>query len=85
MIIYIIPVMNVARKELKALIPQRLHIPSTQLRLLDSVGHGIDVFKVSVLLYNSLTGEFGEVYKAHLIAWHGRGDPRTVAVKTLRG
>ena len=51
--ICIIPVMNVARKELKALIPQRLHIPSTQLRLLDSVGHGNDVYKVSVLLYNS--------------------------------
>ena len=25
------------------------------------------------------------MYKAHLIAWHGQGDPRTVAVKTLRG
>ena len=37
----IILAMNVTRKELKALIPQRLHIPSTQLRLLDSVGHGI--------------------------------------------
>ena len=36
----IIPAMNVAREEIKALIPQRLHIPSTQLRLLDSVGHG---------------------------------------------
>ena len=36
----IIPAMNVARKEIKALIPQRLHIPSTQLRLLDSVEHG---------------------------------------------
>ena len=47
MIIYIIPVMNVARKELKALIPQRLHIPSTQLRLLDSVGHGNNVLKVA--------------------------------------
>ena len=36
----IIPAMNVARKEIKALIPQRLHIPSTQLRLLDIVEHG---------------------------------------------
>ena len=47
---FIIPVMNVARKELNALIPQRLHIPSTQLRLLDSVGHGNkanDVLKVA--------------------------------------
>ena len=47
----IIPVMNVARKELKALIPQRLHIPSTQLRLLDSVGHGNDVLKVASYNY----------------------------------
>ena len=30
-------------------------------------------------------GEFGEVYKAHLIKWHGEGMPKTVAVKTLRG
>ena len=30
-------------------------------------------------------GEFGEVYKAHLIKWHGMGMPRVVAVKTLKG
>ncbi|CAI8056125.1 Plexin-A4 [Geodia barretti] len=42
--------MDMAREELKKLIPQRLHIPSSPLRLLDSVGHG----------------EFGEVYKAYL-------------------
>jgi len=30
-------------------------------------------------------GEFGEVYKAHLIKWHGRRMLRVVAVKTLKG
>ena len=30
-------------------------------------------------------GEFGEVYKAHLIKWSGQGKSRIVAVKTLRG
>ena len=80
----IIPAMNVARKEIKALIPQRLHIPSTQLRLLDSVEHGNEANDVASYS-DTLTGEFGEVYKAHLIAWHGKGDPQTVAVKTLRG
>ena len=30
-------------------------------------------------------GEFGEVYKAHLIKWHGRRMRRVVAVKTLKG
>jgi hypothetical protein len=58
--------MDMAREELKKLIPQRLHIPGSHLRLLDSVGHG----------------EFGEVYKAHLI---GLKKQRAVAVKTLRG
>jgi hypothetical protein len=32
--------MDMAREELKKLIPQRLHIPGSHLRLLDSVGHG---------------------------------------------
>ena len=40
---------------------------------------------LTVILSSLLTGEFGEVYKARLIAWHGQGDPRIVAVKTLRG
>ena len=40
---------------------------------------------LTVFLSSLLTGEFGEVYKARLIAWHGQGDPRIVAVKTLRG
>lgn len=31
------------------------------------------------------TGEFGIVYKAHLIHWHGGGPTKTVAVKTLKG
>ena len=30
-------------------------------------------------------GEFGEVYKAHLIKWHGMEMPGVVAVKTLKG
>lgn len=30
-------------------------------------------------------GEFGEVYKAHLITHHKIGMPRIVAVKTLKG
>ena len=100
--------MDMARKELKQVIPQGMQIPSTQLRLLESVGHGqfavqqqhysLSIFLqmyaqhevlncavLTVILSSLLTGEFGEVYKAHLIAWHGQGDPRIVAVKTLRG
>ena len=99
--------MDMAQKELKQVIPQRMQIPSTQLRLLQSVGHGqfavqqyysLSIFLqmyaqhlvlncavLTVILSSLLTGEFGEVYKARLIAWHGQGDPRIVAVKTLRG
>ena len=35
---------DIAREELKKLIPQQLHIPSSQLRLLDSVGHGTPMY-----------------------------------------
>ena len=35
-----ITAMDMARKELKQVIPQRMQIPSTQLHLLQSVGHG---------------------------------------------
>ena len=33
-------VMEIAQKELKTLLPDKFHIPSNQIRLLDSVGHG---------------------------------------------
>ena len=39
-------------------------------------------FFVTCILF---AGEFGIVYKAHLIKWHGNGDPKIVAVKTLKG
>ena len=32
-----------------------------------------------------ITGEFGIVYKAHLLQWHGQGSPEVVAVKALKG
>ena len=41
------------------------------------------MYKLSWLLLSP--GEFGEVYKAHLIRRTGDREPRTVAVKTLRG
>ena len=88
--------MEKAQNELRALLPQKFHIPSSQLRLLNSIGHGTVTFKYHLtdwlcITYNSVCGyilspgEFGEVYKAHLIKWTGEGKPRTVAVKTLRG
>ena len=33
----------------------------------------------------STIGEFGIVYKAKLVHWHGEGLPKAVAVKTLKG
>ena len=33
----------------------------------------------------TITGEFGEVYKAHLTGFSKQGKSRLVAVKTLRG
>ena len=36
-------------------------------------------------MFTYVAGEFGIVYKAHLTKWHGNGDPKVVAVKTLKG
>ena len=40
---------------------------------------------VRLTAHLSPVGEFGVVYKAHLTRWHGNGEPRMVAVKTLKG
>ena len=74
-------------------LPEGLLVPSNQIRILNSeaIGQGtvkiVHVYEVIThgnALYN-YTGEFGVVYKAHLIKWYGHGMPQTVAVKTLRG
>ena len=72
-----------------------LIVPSKHLRLLENIGQGIFFhtinltiscfpicIKVSLIVYS---GEFGSVHRAHLIKWHGEGQPRIVAVKSLKG
>ena len=82
--------MEMAQKELMDILPQKFHIPSSQIRLLNSIGHGrtseavISPVPQSVTVYSIPAGEFGEVYKAHLTRRRG-GGTRVVAVKTLRG
>ena len=82
--------MEMAQKELMDILPQKFHIPSSQIRLLNSIGHGrtseavISPVPQSVTVYPIPVGEFGEVYKAHLTRRQGRVT-RIVAVKTLRG
>ena len=62
--------MDIAREELKKLIPQRLHIPSSQLRLLDSVGHGTSMYFDSLTICIGtplIPGQFGAYSRTSLI------------------
>ena len=79
--------MEMAQKELMNILPQKFHIPSSKIRLLNSIGHGTKTVEavISMCDYMSIpAGEFGEVYKAHLTNLRGVVT-RIVAVKTLRG
>ena len=76
-------------KELTKDLPPRLIIGSNQLKILNkTLGQGI--YYNTVYSSNQpcapayITGEFGIVYKAHLVEREGRS-PKTVAVKTLKG
>ena len=72
---------NVSTEHLDKL-SSEIIIASKDLRLLDCIGQGRNVY-YSVLSY--LVGEFGLVYKAHLIRSSNNYQPITVAVKTLKG
>ena len=84
-----------AQNELMNILPQKFHIPSSQIHLLNSIGHGRTSkaviflcirswFTSFSLLWSISVGEFGEVYMARLTRRQG-GVTRIVAVKTLRG
>ena len=76
-------------EELKKQLPPRLLIPNDCIRLFGAVGQGKygahNVWKMRILHTLRYLGEFGEVYKAHLIEWHDMGMNQIVAVKTLKG
>ena len=71
---------------------QEMLIPSTIIRLLDSIGEGIisadSTYFNNIIMYNimhffrSFIGEFGLVYKGEIV--HPM-NTETVAVKTLKG
>lgn len=71
-------------------LPRYLIIPSSNIKLLETVGQGIinvmyvvHYKKITLLLY--LSGEFGIVYKGHIIKILGQIVTDIVAVKTLKG
>ena len=80
--------MEMAQSEL---LPQTFHIPSSQIKLLNSIGHGRTSEAVIILYHKFMSfslpcsipaGEFSEVYKARL---RRRRGTCIVAVKTIRG
>ena len=80
---------EMVKEELKKQLPPRLLIPNNCIHLLGTVGQGKcgahNVWRMRRPHALCFLGEFREVYKAHLIKWHGMGMPRVVAVKTLKG
>ena len=80
--------MEMAQSELINRLPHKFHILSSQIHLLNSIGHGriLEIVCTTECKYMPCipAGEFGEVYKAHLTNRHSVVT-RIVAVKTLRG
>ncbi len=69
-------------------LPERLLIPSNQLRILNNqaIGQGLYIACAAYTVFMCCTaGEFGVVYKARLTKKYGLAKPQAVAVKTLRG
>ena len=67
-------------------LPQDSLVSSSQLRLMDAIGQGIQNIASNMFAYTCTTslptGEFGVVYRARLV----KGPmPQQVAVKTLKG
>ena len=58
---------------------------SVPLACYSSLEVAVIVIIVQITTCQIYLGEFGVVYKAHLVKWHGYGDPQMVAVKTLKG
>ena len=80
--------MEMAQKELKTLLPQKFHIPSSELRLLNSIGHGtLTLFIVQLgFQQHQLSTHWGCGDRSSLIAhiprgvWRGvQGSPDQVA------
>ena len=79
--------MEMAQKELMNILPQKFHIPSSKVHLLNSIGHGTKTVEAVISMFDYMSipaGEFGEVYRAHLTNLQGVVT-HIVAVKTLRG
>ena len=62
--------MKMAHNRLMNILPRSFCIPSSQLHLLNSIGHGTKTVEGVISLYRSIyvympipAGEFGEVYK----------------------
>ena len=71
-------------------LPKCLIIPSSNIKLLETVGQGIiNVYcasqKLKLIMSLYFSGEFGIVYKGHTIKNLGQIVTDVVAVKTLKG
>ena len=77
-------------------LPPHLIIPSTSIKLLETIGQGLknvnsycEIHNMLQLVYsfayNLCPGEFGIVYKGYLIKSHGESFDEYLAVKTLKG
>ena len=65
----------------------KLLIPAEQIQLLDRVGQGwfiVDMAPARDLHVSCVIGEFGVVYRGHLVDWKGTKPTELVAVKTLK-
>ena len=69
-------------------IPDHLIISATNIQLMDPIGQGLCIslmIKANVSVGIIYVGEFGVVYKGHIVKGLGQSITNVVAVKTLKG